>query len=72
MSIHTSTSPKGFPIRRLLIAGLLVLLGIAVTTGFVWIQTDHTIAPPGLRLMDELWRLFVCRCPSIGGPIHLI
>ncbi len=63
MSTNTSVSPKVFPIRRVLLTGLFVILAIAVTTGFVWIQTDHVIAPPGLRLVDGLWRLFICRCP---------
>jgi hypothetical protein len=63
MSTNTSVSPKVFPIRRVLVTGLIIILGIAVTTGFVWIQTDHVIAPPGLRLMDGLWRFFICRCP---------
>lgn len=72
MSINTSASPKVIPIRRILVIGLIIILGIAVTTGFVWMQTDHVIAPPGLRLMYGLWRLFVCRCPLIGGPIDLM
>jgi hypothetical protein len=59
MSTNTSASPKGIPIRRVLVLGLLIILVIAVTTGFVWVQTDHTIAPPGLRLMDDLWTLFI-------------
>ena len=36
MSTNTSVSPKVFPIRRLLVTGLIIILGIAVTTGFVW------------------------------------
>lgn len=63
MSINTSASPKGISNRRVLLIGLMILLGIAVTTGFVWIQTDHVIAPPGLRLIEGLWRFFICRCP---------
>lgn len=63
MSINTSAAPKGIPIRRLPVIGLMIILAIAVTTGFVWIQTDHVIAPPGLRLLDGLWRFFICRCP---------
>jgi hypothetical protein len=65
MSINTSASPKGIPNRRVLVIGLMILLGIAITTGFVWMQTDHVIAPPSLRLMDELWTLFICRCPPL-------
>jgi hypothetical protein len=59
MSINTSASPRAIPIRRVLVIGLMIILGIAVTTGFVWIQTDHVIAPPGLRLLDGLWKLFI-------------
>jgi hypothetical protein len=65
MSTTTSASPKGILIRRVLLTGLMIILAIAVTTGFVWMQTDHIIAPPGLRLMDELWTLFICRCPPL-------
>ena len=72
MSITISASSKGIPMRRLLLIGLVILLGIALMTGVVWIQTDQTIASPGLRLMDELWRLFVCRCTMLGDPIHLM
>jgi hypothetical protein len=65
MSTTTSASPKVIPIRRVLVTGLIIILGIAVTTGFVWMHTDHIIAPLGLRLMDELWTLFICRCPPL-------
>jgi len=63
MSTNTSVAPKIIPIRRVLVIGLIIILSIAVTTGFVWMQTDHVIAPPGLRLIDAYWRFFVCRCP---------
>ena len=63
MSTNTSVAPKIIPIRRVLVIGLIIILSIVVTTGFVWMQTDHVIAPPGLRLIDAYWRFFVCRCP---------
>lgn len=63
MSTSTSVSPKVFQVRGVLFIGLMILLAIAVTTGFVWIHTDQVIAPPGLRLIDAYWRFFVCRCP---------
>jgi hypothetical protein len=63
MSINTSASPKVFPIRRVLLTGLTIILAVAVTTGFVWTHTDPVIAPPGLRLIEGLWKFFVCRCP---------
>jgi len=72
MSTNTSVSPKVFPIRRVFVTGLIILLAVAVTTGFVWMQTDHVIAPPGLRLIDGLWRFFICRCPILGDPLHLM
>jgi hypothetical protein len=53
---------KVMPASRALLIGLIVILGIAVTTGFLWVQTDQVIAPPSLRLLDLLWRVFVCRC----------
>ena len=65
MSTTTSTYHKVISNRHALVIGLIIVLAIAVTTGFVWIQTDHVIAPPGLRLMDELWTLFICRCPPL-------
>jgi len=43
---------------RLFVIGLIVLCVLLVTSGFVWMQTDQTIAPPGLRVMDALWRMF--------------
>jgi hypothetical protein len=63
MSRNTSASPKAIPMRRVLLTGLINILGIALTTGVIWIQTDHVIAPPGLRLIDALWNFFICRCP---------
>ena len=65
MSTNIPTPQKVFPIQRVLVIGLMIILSLAVTTGFVWIQTDHVIAPPGLRLMDQLWTLFICRCPPL-------
>ena len=59
MSTITSTSLKGFRSRRMLMIGLLGILVLAVTTGFIWMQTDHVIAPPGLRMMNWLWSAFV-------------
>jgi hypothetical protein len=47
------------PSHRTLIIGLLVILAIAVTAGFAWMQMDNVIAPPGLRMLDWLWRGFI-------------
>ena len=59
MSTITSPILKGRLNGRMLVIGLLIVLSVAVTTGFVWIQTDHLIAPPGLRIMNWLWSVFV-------------
>lgn len=65
MSTTTSIYHKVISNRQALVIGLIIVLAIVLITGFVWIQTDHVIAPPGLRLMDELWILFICRCPPL-------
>ena len=61
MSTKIRTHLNFIPASRTLIIGLFITLAIAVTTGFVWMQTDQVIAPPGLRALDWLWRIFVCR-----------
>ena len=38
---------------------LILILACGVTTGFIWLQMDQVIAPPGLRLVDWFWRMFV-------------
>jgi hypothetical protein len=53
---------KVMPARRALVISLIVILAIAITTGLIWIQTDQVIAPPGLRGLEWLWRVLVCRC----------
>jgi len=45
--------------NRLFVIGLFLLLIILITSGFVWMQTDHVIAPPGVRIMDGLWRVYI-------------
>jgi hypothetical protein len=64
MSTNTLIDTEVIHIRRMVVIGLMIMLGIAVTSGFAWMQTDQVIAPPGLRIMDWLWRVFVCRCPA--------
>lgn len=61
MSNTTSTFHKLIQNRHVLAFGLIMVLSFAVSTAFVAMQTDHLIAPPGLRLLDGLWRLFFCR-----------
>lgn len=41
---------------------LMGMLLLVISTGFVWMATDQTVAPPLVRTMDILWRIFVCRC----------
>jgi hypothetical protein len=64
MSTTRFTSPKVSPTQRVLLTLLLGFVGMVVTAGFIWMQTDPVIAPPGLRVLDWLWRVFVCRCPA--------
>lgn len=51
------------PSHRKLMIGLLVILAMAVIAGFHWIDTEPVIAPPGLRVLSWLWKVFVCWCP---------
>ena len=55
---------KIFPAGRVLVIRLIVILAITVPTSFFWMQMDHVIAPPGLMVLDWLWRIFICRCPT--------
>lgn len=41
---------------------LLGMLVLVISTGFVWMATSQTVAPPLVRTMDILWRILVCRC----------
>jgi hypothetical protein len=45
--------------NRLFIIGLVLLLIILITSSFAWMQMDHVIAPPGVRIMDGLWRVYI-------------
>jgi hypothetical protein len=65
MSTTTPVSPKGIPIRLVFLTGLMIILAIVVTTGFIWIHTAHVITPAVLNLIDNLWTLFICRCPPL-------
>jgi hypothetical protein len=53
-----NSMPSGIGLK-VKIMGILILV---VSTGFVWMATDQSIASPTIRTMDFLWRLFVCRC----------
>jgi hypothetical protein len=53
---------KIMPARQAHVIRLIVIVAIAVTTGFIRIQTDQVIAPPGWRVLDWLWRVFICGC----------
>jgi hypothetical protein len=54
---------KVMPASRVFGMALILILATAVTSAFIRIQTDQVIAPPGLRVLDWLWSVFVCRCP---------
>lgn len=71
MSSNTFVARKVIPSRRVLLTGLILLVGIAVTSGIVWFQTAHIIAPPGLRLMEAYWRFFICQCPVFPDLLRL-
>ena len=68
MSTITSAFQKRISNRRVLLIGLLIILGIALTAGFVRVLTDHVIAPPFLRLMDVTWRLASTGTPFWAAP----
>ena len=63
MSAPTFNSSKHIQISRILVIGLITLLGIAVITVLVWIQTDQVIAPPSLRIKEWLWTWIVFLFP---------
>ena len=52
---------KVMPASRVFGMALILILAIALTSAFI--QTDQVIAPPSLRVLDWLWRVFVCQCP---------
>ncbi len=56
------TFQKPMPLNSGLKFKIMGILILAISTGFVWMATDQVIAPPIVRTMDLVWRLFVCRC----------
>jgi len=60
--MKTQTLLKSLPSISGLKVKLIGILVLGISTGFVWMATDQTIAPPLVRTMDFLWRLVVCRC----------
>jgi hypothetical protein len=50
---------KGLPARRVFGMAAILILAIAVTSGFIHIPTDQVIAPPALRVLDWLWSVYV-------------
>jgi len=58
MSVNSKKFLRDLVSNRLFIAMFIVLVVFLITSGFVSMQTEQTIAPPGLRVMDSLWRLF--------------
>lgn len=68
MSTITFNLPRVIRSSNKLVVLLIVVLGVAVTYGFVRMQTDQVIAPPGLRLMEAYWKFFICRCLDFPLP----
>ena len=62
MSAQIFIDLKAIFTSRALGLGLTVVLIVIVITSLVWIQADQVIAPPELRILDWLWKVFVCRC----------
>jgi hypothetical protein len=58
MTKQTHGLPNTMLINRTFVVALLILMALLLAMGYVWIQTDQVIAPPGMRVMDGLWRLF--------------
>jgi len=58
MTAQANNFPKKLMINPYYAVGLVLLLVIVFAIGYVWLQTDQQIAPPWLRIMDGLWRLF--------------
>lgn len=67
MSTNELNYPKVIYLRHVFVIGLLIILGISVTTGFAWLQTDRVIAPPAFRVIEAYWKFFICRCPEFPG-----
>ncbi len=62
MSAQIFVDLKAIFTSRALGLGLIVILIVIGITSLVWIQMDQVIAPPKLRILDWLWKVFVCRC----------
>jgi hypothetical protein len=60
--METQTLIKSRPSGMGLKVKIMGILILVISTGFVWMATGQTIAPPIVRTMDLLWRLLVCRC----------
>jgi hypothetical protein len=72
MTTQTHALPNNLLINRTLVVGLVLLLAIVLAIGYVWMQTDPAIAPPGLRVMDGLWRLFFPDTQTILRPFAAV
>jgi|GEM_PF-4829807 hypothetical protein len=66
MSIRTHSNVV--QARRLLLVGVIAILGIGVTAGFYWMQTNHVIAPPIMRFLNGAWRVFIYQCLGQSTP----
>jgi hypothetical protein len=71
MSTKIKTFLQVVPANRALVMGLIAILAATATTGFLWMQSDHVIAPPGLRLMNWLWRASVDVLSSLKSEMYM-
>ena len=60
--MESQALPTAMPARSPRRITLLAVLALVLGSGFVWMAADQVIAPPLTRIMDLLWRLFVCDC----------
>jgi hypothetical protein len=58
MSTTRDTYPKVIASRHALMIGAIAFVSAALTAVYIWIMTTQTIASPGLRILDFLWRAF--------------
>ena len=68
MTSQTHDLPNTMLINRTFVLALVIVMALLLAVGYVWIQTAHVIAPPGMRLMDGLWRSFFLGYQTILRP----
>ena len=58
MSTIIPTDHKVNLSRQVLMIAGIVLASTTLVALYIWVMTAQTIAPPGLRMLDFLWRAF--------------